>query len=178
MISIFLKQIAFHCITTLQCDSAPEIFQAGIESRWLYISRTSYPRVIVILSVSEGILCVYLTTLSATRSAQFLRRAMSFSVWGNRQIFRTRVLNPQGAYIYIYIYWHLRTDCFVVSQLFSVTRPTRFFKLVSKLCRLNVTGHLTHSQRKGRNFIRISFYIYVIGYLEYSIAPYLKGMQI
>ena len=35
-------------------------------------------------------------------------------------------------YIYIYIYCHPQTDCFIVSQLFSVARPTRCFKLRSK----------------------------------------------
>ena len=32
-------------------------------------------------------------------------------------------------YIYIYIYCHPQTDCFVISQLFSVARHTRCFKL-------------------------------------------------
>ena len=36
-------------------------------------------------------------------------------------------------YIYIYIYCHPQTVCFVVSQLISVTRYTRCFKLGSKL---------------------------------------------
>ena len=35
-------------------------------------------------------------------------------------------------YIYIYIYCHPQTDCFVVSQLFSVARHARFSKLGSK----------------------------------------------
>ena len=32
-------------------------------------------------------------------------------------------------YIYIYIYYHSHTDCFVVSQLYSVARHARCLKL-------------------------------------------------
>ena len=35
-------------------------------------------------------------------------------------------------YIYIYIYCHPQTDCFVVSQIFSVARSAKCFKLGSK----------------------------------------------
>ena len=41
-------------------------------------------------------------------------------------------------YIYIYIYNHLGTDCFVVSQLFSVTRHVGHFKLRLKATQLYV----------------------------------------
>ena len=44
-------------------------------------------------------------------------------------------------YLYIYIYivfCHLQIDCFIVSQLFSVTRHTRRFKLRSKSAQLYV----------------------------------------
>ena len=39
----------------------------------------------------------------------------------------------------IYIYCHQQTDCFVVSQLFSVARHARCLKLGSKFCRLYVS---------------------------------------
>ena len=38
-------------------------------------------------------------------------------------------LFPLYIYIYIYIYCHPKTDCFVVSQLFSVARHVGRFKL-------------------------------------------------
>ena len=41
-------------------------------------------------------------------------------------------------YIYIYIYSHLQTDCFVVSQLFSVARHIGRSKLGSKPAQLYV----------------------------------------
>ena len=41
-------------------------------------------------------------------------------------------------YIYIYIYCHLQTDCFVVSQLFSVARHVGRLKLGSKPTQLYV----------------------------------------
>ena len=45
----------------------------GTKSGWLYVTRISYPRAIVILSVSEGIFCVYLEyILYIIWNAQFL----------------------------------------------------------------------------------------------------------
>ena len=41
-------------------------------------------------------------------------------------------------YIYIYIYSHPQTDCFVVSQLFSVARHAERLKLGSKPTQLQV----------------------------------------
>ena len=41
-------------------------------------------------------------------------------------------------YIYIYIYSYLQTDCFVVSQLFSVAWPARHLELGLNLCRLDI----------------------------------------
>ena len=43
-----------------------------------------------------------------------------------------RILIIYCQYIYIYIYSHPQTDCFVLSQLFSVARHAGFFKLGSK----------------------------------------------
>ena len=50
--------ILFRCITTLPCGYTREMLQAEIGTGWLYVSRTSYPRVIVILNVSEGVFYV------------------------------------------------------------------------------------------------------------------------
>ena len=48
-------------------------------------------------------------------------------------------------YIYIYIYNHLQTDCFIVSQLFSVARHMIFSKLGTKpswlICQLKILPH-------------------------------------
>ena len=43
-----------------------------------------------------------------------------------------------GLYIYIYIYCHPQTDCFLVSQLFIVAKHVRRFKLGSKPVQLYV----------------------------------------
>ena len=43
------------------------------------------------------------------------------------------LIPSQYIYIYIYIYCHPQTDCFVISQLFTVARHTRCFKPWSKL---------------------------------------------
>ena len=43
--------------------------------------------------------------------------------------FPTRWINPGGEGLYIYIYRHRQTDCFVVLHLFSVARHESGFKL-------------------------------------------------
>ena len=107
------------------------MLQAGTETQLINVSRTTYPRAIVIFCISEGIFYVYFFTytLSATWSGQFLQRAIAFQRMYQPVNFPTRVLNPR---IWEHIYCLPQTDCFVVSQLFSVARSTRCFKLGSK----------------------------------------------
>ena len=47
--------------------------------------------------------------------------------------------HPLSIYIYVYIYCHPQTDCFVVSQLFSVARHIGLLQLGSKPAQLYVT---------------------------------------
>ena len=73
---------------------------------------------------------------------------------------------------HIYILWS--TDSFVVSQLFSVARPTWCFKLGLKPAwfYVNWTSHpwaIIILEVSEGIFLSISFYIYIIGYLECSI---------
>ena len=48
--------------------------------------------------------------------------------WSADKLFR----KPSRIYIYIYIYCHPQTDCFVVSQRFSVAKEADNFKPGSK----------------------------------------------
>ena len=52
----------FCCITTLQCEQTREMLQVGIETRLTLRQSDILPRTIVLLSVSEGILRIYLFT--------------------------------------------------------------------------------------------------------------------
>ena len=108
-------------------------FKLGLKPSWLNISLTPYARAVVILSLSEGIFLIYLSTyiLSDTWSAQFLRRTIAFQcMWQPANFPHKSVLLIRGnIYIYIYIYSHPQTDCFVVLQLFSMAWPVIFFKL-------------------------------------------------
>ena len=51
-------------------------------------------------------------------------------------------------YVYIYIYCHPQTDCFVVSQLFSVARHVGCLKLGSKPAQLTLDLVSYHSANK------------------------------
>ena len=61
-------------------------------------------------------------------------------------------------YIYIYIYCHPQTDCFVVSQLFSVARRVGRLKLGSKPAQRYVRLYITPLSQKaypiGKGIIR------------------------
>ena len=71
-------------------------------------SRTPYSRSIVILYVSEGIF-KYIILLMRYRLSPYLRRAIAFQQMWQPTHFPTRILNPQGVYIYIYIVIHRQT---------------------------------------------------------------------
>ena len=74
------------------------------------------------------------------RTSQFFGGGM---VWLLCRGYTQRILNPGDRtssyiyiYIYIYIYCHPRTDCFVVSQLFTKTRHVERLNLGSKPAQL------------------------------------------
>ena len=113
----------FYCITTLQCCLA-----TWDDSSW--DENLANPKTIIPPSISEGIsLCIYLLIYTlGSQSAQFMRRALHLCVFGSQQ-FPTWVLNSQ---VGEHIYCHPQTDCFIVSQLFSVARHVRYLTLRSK----------------------------------------------
>ena len=61
-------------------------FKLGSKPGWLYVSRISYSRLIVILYVTKGFFFTYLSKymLTATRSAKFLRIIIQkYKIWQN-----------------------------------------------------------------------------------------------
>ena len=75
-------------------------------------------------------------------------------------------------YIYIYIYILSSTNCFDVSQLFSVAMSARSFKPRSKPVWLYINrifNPISIVVRKQRNSLPIYFYIYVIIYQSVQI---------
>ena len=100
-------------------------FQLGLKPGWLYVSRISYSRAMVILSVSKGIFSyIYFYILAISdRSGQFMRRALHLCaggswqslcssaqpIWGSMYIVIHRYiwLKFTAEYIYIYIYIYI-----------------------------------------------------------------------
>ena len=68
-------------------------------------------------------------------------------------------------YIYIYIYCHPQTDCFVVSQLFSVTRHVERLKLGSKPTQLYV------ARQQGNNMVLCSNSSSIVRLFAFSTLP-------
>ena len=110
------------------------MFQARINSQ-LTLCRS-----IGKLSVNEGILRICIIFHNSHRNTQLIIRTLHYAS-GNR-LFLPRVLNSQVGsiyiYIYIYIYCHPQTDCFVLSELFSVVRYVGRSKPGSKPTQLYV----------------------------------------
>ena len=81
------------------------MLQSGMETRLILRLLDIFPRAIIILGVSEGILFVYLSTytLSAIWSTQFLQRAEFVSLYGSQPIVHTWVFNERSIYIYMCI---------------------------------------------------------------------------
>ncbi len=81
-------------------------------------------------------------TKSALQPGEIFRRGLEFHVCTiNKSAHKKRFgnfFNDSRIYIYIYIYSHPQTDCFVVSQLFSVARHVGRLKLGSKPTQLYV----------------------------------------
>ena len=105
---------------------------------WFYVSQISYSRVIVILIYSISY-----------RNAQYMKLAIAFQRMWQPANFSLECSATRGGerthththththtyiyiYIYIYIYCHPLTDCFVLSELFSVARPAGRSKPGSK----------------------------------------------
>ena len=93
----FVSQL-FHVARHMRC------FKLGLKTDWFYSSWISYPKGMVPLSKSEGILHIYLFTytLIGYQSAPFMSRALYLCICSS-QLFPIRVLNPRGGGAYIYI---------------------------------------------------------------------------
>ena len=98
----------------------------GSKSSWLDVSRISYSKAIVLLSISEGIyIHIHLSGSGEFNTWKELF-IYSYVVAGNSSLESSTNIY---IYIYIYIYCHPRNDCFIVSQLFIVARHIRCFKV-------------------------------------------------
>ena len=71
---------------------------------------------------------------------------------------------PLYTYIYIYIYSHLETECFVVSQLFSVPRLIGRLKLGSKPAQLYVRLRIRPLGQQA--------YHVILGILRYQVVAF------
>ena len=108
--------IYIYCHLQTDCSVASHLFSVARHARcfklrskcsWFYISQLSYPRAIVIFSVSQGIFYVYiyiyiLIYATSYRSAQFMRRALHLCICGSQQFFHPSA-QPSGGSIYIVI---------------------------------------------------------------------------
>ena len=84
-------------------------------------------------------------------------------------------------YIYIYIHCHPQTDCFIISQLFSMTRLAGRFKLRSKpielyarLCILPLSHLGDLSQHGNYNPFCISFRLFTFGAIGFRSAQFVQ----
>ena len=83
---------------------------------------------------------------------------------------------------YVHIYCHPQTDCFVVSQLFSVARHAGRFKLGSKPAQLYVRLSILQLSHQvtyvSSGYIYIYVYIYIYIYIMLSITDTYPVVQI
>ena len=100
-------------------------FWLGSKPGWRYVSQISYPRAFVILSICKGIFHIYNFYIYAIsyQSSQFMRRTLHLCICGGTYIHLFTFMHTGGTYC------HPKTDCFVVSQLSSVAKHTKCFKL-------------------------------------------------
>ena len=77
----------------------------------------------------------------------------------------------------IYIYSHLQTDCFVVSQLFSMARHTGHFKLGLKPTQLNIlllSQQVTYISLGINKVLCISFHLYKFCLTGYQSVQFIR----
>ena len=109
----------------------------GLKPAQIYVRLSITPLSQQAKHVSLGIIRHYVLAfvclhfcLIGCQSAQFIRRALHYAS-GSRKFLRQSAQPPWGS---VYIVIHI--DCFVVSQLFSVTRHIGRLKLGSKSVQL------------------------------------------
>ena len=87
-------------------------FKQGSKRGWLYISRISYPRTIVNLSLVKAFF-TYKICYRLPRVLNSWEKQLRFSLCSSQQIFPLECSTNRGKYIYIYIY-----ACVCVSSLY------------------------------------------------------------
>ena len=102
--------------------------------------------------------------------------------------------NPVYIYIYIYIYYHPHTDCFVLSEIFSVARHARRSKPGSKPVRADHVGwgnfkifilvtaaaafvyiFLYPISYQSAQFFQRAFVLYIYIYIKQIVSGQLSG---
>ena len=132
----------------------------GSKPEWLYVSWTSYPKAIIILSVSEGISFVYHSTytLSATLNVQFMRSIMPFSVMWQPANFPNR----GRAYIYIYIFIHrLTVSLYQNSSVCTDQRDESSWDRIQSVMIMTRTNHVFKGRQKVSSRQRAYRYCYM-----------------
>ena len=74
--------------------------------------------------------------------------------------------------VYIYIYWHPQTDCFVVSQHFSVARHVGRLKLESKPAQLYVRLRIIPLSPQANYVSSGIIRHYVVAFVCFTYLPY------
>ena len=105
-------------------DRNPSNFTLDCVSDHSATKRTTNFKVFLFLETAAAAFVYIFLYPIGYQSAQFFRRALHYAS-GGRQFLRQRAQPPWGS-----IYCHPQTDCFVLSELFSVARHTERYACV------------------------------------------------